>query len=376
LQYDIDGFSWPVSVQGKAQPMSTPRHTKGRGAASNPANRFLEWRLEPFDDGWRGGEEAPDRPPTTLQVDSSRSVLTRNTSPDVPFDRSVNPYRGCEHGCIYCYARPSHAYLDYSPGLDFETRLFYKPAAASLLRRELGRPGYRCQPIALGVNTDAYQPAERDLKITRGILEVLLECRHPVGIVTKSALVERDIDLLSELAAKRLVHVTVSVTTLDRTLSRVMEPRAAAPHRRLQTIRSLHEAGIPVGVMVAPVIPALNDAEIEKVLTAAREAGAVSAGYVMLRLPHEVKDLFREWLALHLPLKADRVMKRIRDIREGRENDSRFGSRMRGSGIFAELIRRRFETAAKSLGFRDFPAYDLDRFQSPRDSGGQLDLFE
>ncbi|MGD2074634.1 MAG: PA0069 family radical SAM protein [Gammaproteobacteria bacterium] len=356
--------------------MSATGYTKGRGAASNPANRFLQRSHEAFDDGWADGESPPDRPRTTLQPDSSRSVLVYNRSPDVPFDRSVNPYRGCEHGCIYCYARPTHAYLDCSPGLDFETRLFYKPAAAALLRSELGRPGYRCQPIALGVNTDAYQPVERELKITRGILEVLAGCGHPVGIVTKSALIERDLDLLHRLAEQRLVHVTVSVTTLDRALARVMEPRAAAPHRRLQTIRALHEAGIPVGVLVAPVIPALNDAEMERILEATKEAGAVSAGYVMLRLPHEVKDLFKEWLALHLPLRAERVMNRIRDIREGRENDSRFGARMRGSGVFAELIRRRFETAACRLGFADFPAYDLGRFRPPRDSGGQMELFD
>jgi DNA repair photolyase len=309
-------------------------------------------------------------------ADSTRSVLVYNRSPDVPFDRSINPYRGCEHGCIYCYARPTHAYLDCSPGLDFETRIFYKPEAAALLRKELARPGYRCEPIALGVNTDAYQPAERALKITRSILAVLLDCAHPVGIVTKSALVERDLDLLTRLAQQKLVHVTVSVTTLDRSLARTLEPRAAAPQRRLQTIRALHEAGIPVGVLVAPVIPALNDAEIEAILAAVRDAGALSAGYVMLRLPHEVKDLFKGWLAQHAPHKAERVMNRIRDIRSGRENDSRFGVRMRGSGVYAEVIGKRFAAASRRLGFGELPAYDLSRFRPPRDSGGQLALFD
>jgi DNA repair photolyase len=356
--------------------LNAPGAIKGRGATGNPANRFHETRREPFDDGWASAEPAPHRPGTTLQADSSRSALVFNRSPDVPFDRSVNPYRGCEHGCIYCYARPTHAYLDCSPGLDFETRIFFKPDAATLLQEQISRPGYRCEPIALGVNTDAYQPAERELRITRSILEVLRHCGHPVGIVTKSALVERDLDLLGELARENLVHVTVSVTTLDRGLARVLEPRAAAPQRRLRTIRTLHEAGVPVGVLVAPVIPALNDAEIEAILEAAREAGAVSAGYVMLRLPHEVKDLFKDWLAEHLPLRAERIMNRVRDIRGGRENDSRFGSRMRGSGIFAELIRKRFEAAQKRLGFADFPAYDLSRFRPPSDSGGQLALFE
>ena len=296
---------------------SPPDAIKGRGTPANPANRFHRQHSEPFDDGW--GSEASPPPRTTLLSDSSRSLLVYNRSPDVPFDRSINPYRGCEHGCVYCYARPSHAYLDCSPGLDFETRIFHKPNAAALLRRELARPGYRCQPIALGVNTDAYQPAERQLRITRDILEVLLEFRHPVGLVTKSGLVERDLDVLRELAQHRLVHVTLSVTTLDRGLARTLEPRAAAPQRRLQTIAALHRAGIPVAVLVAPVIPVLNDAEIEAILQAARTAGARSAGYVMLRLPHEVKQLFRDWLQQHQPLKAAHVMNRVRDVRGQRQ---------------------------------------------------------
>lgn len=349
---------------------------KGRGTATNPANRFHERHVEPFDDGWDAGEGEPQRPRTTLLADSSRSLLVYNRSPDVPFDRSINPYRGCEHGCVYCYARPSHAYLDCSPGLDFETKIFHKPNAAALLRAELARPAYRCQPIALGVNTDAYQPIERDLNITREILQVLLEFRHPVGIVTKSALVERDLDLLTQMAQQRLVHVTVSVTTLDRALARSLEPRAAAPQRRLQTIRALQQAGIPVAVLIAPVIPALNDSEIEIILDAVREAGAISAGYVMLRLPHEVKDLFRDWLQQHQPLKAERVMNRVRDTRGGRDNDSRFGHRMRGSGVYAELIAKRFHTAHRRLGFAELPDYDLGRFRAPGDGGGQLALFE
>jgi DNA repair photolyase len=356
--------------------LSAAEPLKGRGAASNPPNRFLSTCRVAWDDGWNSDECAPPRPATELIADNSRSVLTYNQSPDVPFDRSVNPYRGCEHGCIYCFARPTHAYLDCSPGLDFETRIFFKPAAAALLRQELARPGYRCAPLALGVNTDAYQPAERELRITRAVLEALLEYGHPVALLTKSALIERDLDLLGELAQRRLVHVTLSVTTLDRSLARVMEPRAAAPQRRLQTIARLHEAGIPVGVMLAPVIPALNDAEIETILAAARAAGALSAGYVLLRLPHEVKDLFREWLQAHRPLQAERVMARIRDVRGGRENDSRFGSRMRGQGEFARLIEQRFSQTVRRLNFPGYPEYDLSGFRAPRDGDGQLALFD
>ena len=348
---------------------------KGRGASRNPPNRFLECHREDFDDGWDRSQAESDTPRTTLLKDSSRSLLVYNRSPDVPFDRSINPYRGCEHGCSYCYARPSHAYLGCSPGLDFETQIFYKPDAAVLLRSELRRPGYHCQPVALGVNTDAYQPAERELKITREILQVLLEHRHPVGIVTKSALIERDLDLLRELAAQNLVHVVLSVTTLDRGLARSLEPRAAAPQRRLQTIRTLQEAHIPVGVLLAPVIPALNDAELEAILAATREAGALTAGYVMLRLPREVKDLFRDWLQQHAPTKAERVMNRIRDLRGGRDNDSRFGHRMRGTGIYAELIEKRFSSALKRQGFSEFPPFDLDRFQVSKQVGDQLALF-
>jgi len=357
--------------------MTEPGHRiKGRAAVNNPANRFHDYRHEAFDDGWGIPDADLDAPETELIADASRSVLVYNQSPDVPFDRSVNPYRGCEHGCVYCFARPTHAYLDCSAGLDFETKIFYKANAAELLEQALAKPRYRCQPLALGVNTDAYQPAERKLKITRGILEVLLAHRHPVGIVTKSALLERDLDLLADMAGRDLVHVMVSVTSLDKRLARSMEPRAAAPRRRLETIRRLSAAGIPVGVLVAPVIPALNDHEIESILATVREAGALTAGYVMLRLPHEVKDLFRSWLERHAPLKADHVMKRIRDIRGGRENDSQFGRRMRGTGVYAELIQKRFESALARLSFQGMPAFDCSRFRSVRKSAPQLELFE
>jgi DNA repair photolyase len=349
---------------------------KGRAVTSNPANRFHQRHHETFDDGWGTLDADEDVRKTELIRSSNRSVLVYNQSPDVPFDCSLNPYRGCEHGCVYCFARPSHAYLDCSAGLDFETKIFYKADAAELLERELGKPRYRCQPIALGVNTDAYQPAERKLKITRRILEVLLAHEHPVGIVTKSALVERDIDVLTELAGRNLVHVMVSVTTLDSKLARAMEPRAATPRRRLEVIRCLSSAGIPVGVLVAPVVPVLNDQELESILASVHEAGALSAGYVMLRLPHEVKDLFKSWLEQYAPLKADHVMRRIRDLRGGRDYDSQFGQRMRGTGVYAELIQKRFESALKRLCFAGMPAFDASRFRVPRKPSAQLDLFE
>lgn len=347
---------------------------KGRGALSNPDNRFHACAAAAFDDGW-GSLDAVEPVETQLLVDRSRSVIVYNRSPDVPFDRSVNPYRGCEHGCVYCFARPTHAYLDCSPGLDFETRIFYKPQAATLLEKQLCRPTYRCQPIALGVNTDAYQPIERKLGVTRSLLRVLHAYRHPVGIVTKSALIERDIDLLGDMAAQGLLHVMVSVTTLDKQLARALEPRAAAPHRRLEVIRRLTAAGIPVGVLLAPVIPFLNDSDIEAILAQVREAGALTAGYVMIRLPHEVKDLFRDWLEHHVPDKAQHIMNRIRDLRGGRENDACFGRRMTGTGVFADLIRQRFECAVKRIDFPGLPAFDCDLFRCPVDRQPQLSLF-
>ena len=348
---------------------------KGRGATGNPDNRFEACTREAVDDGW-GGLDAPvEALRTTVQADTARTLIAYNDSPDVPFDRSINPYRGCEHGCVYCFARPTHAYLGLSPGLDFETRLFYKSDAAALLRRELARPAYRCAPVALGINTDAYQPLERRLGITRQILEVLREHAHPVTLVTKSALIERDLDLLAELARDDLVQVMVSITTLDRELARTLEPRAAAPQRRLETLRRLNEAGVPAGVLVAPLIPVLTDAELETILGEARRAGARAAGYVLLRLPHEVKDLFRDWLARHAPLKAEHVMHRLQDCRGGRDYDARFGSRMRGEGIFAELLAQRFRKAARDLGFPGLPPLRSDRFRAPGGEREQLALF-
>ena len=355
------------------RPPSAPR---GRGARSNPDNRYAEHSSELVDDGWGGLEQ--ELPPlrTTLTKDTSRTIINYNQSPDVGFDRSINPYRGCEHGCVYCFARPTHAYLGLSPGLDFESQLFYKPDAAALLRRELAAPAYRCAPIALGINTDAYQPVERKLFLTRDVLEVLRECNHPVTLVTKSWLVERDIDLLAEMARKRLVQVMVSITTLRHELARTLEPRAAAPARRLKTIQHLHQAGIPVGVLVAPLIPVLTDSELETILAQAREAGAASAGYVLLRLPHEVKQLFREWLDEHEPTKAEHVMQRIRDSRGGKDYDAEFGKRMRGSGIFADLLAQRFTIAYQRLGFQTPLPLDVDQFRAPRRNKVQLELFD
>ena len=347
---------------------------KGRGALDNPHNRFDSHTREAVDDGW-GCLEERELPQRELIRDSSRSVIARNDSPDVPFRQSINPYRGCEHGCVYCFARPTHAYLGYSPGLDFETRLHYKPDAAALLRGELAAPRYRCTPLALGVNTDAYQPLERQLGITRALLEVLLETRHPLSIITKGALIERDLDLLRPLAEQGLVQVMVSLTTLDAELARRMEPRAASPARRQRVISTLSDAGIPVGVLMAPLIPFLNDHEIKPLLAAARGAGALQADYVLLRLPHEVHGLFEDWLQAHYPDRAGRVMQRIRDCRNGRANDSRFGHRMRGEGIFADLIARRFRQAAGRLGFPGMPALRDDLFAPPAGPVTQLELF-
>jgi DNA repair photolyase len=350
------------------------RLQRGRGATFSPDNRYSATTHEALDDGW-GSLDAPLEPlRTTLTLDTSRTVIAYNDSPDVGFDRSINPYRGCEHGCVYCFARPSHAWLGLSPGLDFESRLFYKPEAPALLKRELATRGYRPAPIAVGINTDAYQPVERKLGITRRILELLVECRHPFSIVTKSALIERDLDLLKDAAAQRLVSVAFSITTLDRALARRLEPRAAAPQRRLAAMHALSDAGIPVSVLVAPVIPVLTDGELEKILNAAQAAGARSAGYVLLRLPHELKELFEAWLMAHEPGKAEHVMNRLRDMRGGKAYDSRFGERMRGTGEYAELIAKRFDIAWRKLGLRDFPPLDASQFRAPR-VGPQLDLF-
>ena len=323
---------------------------KGHGALSNPAGRFDSTTREATDDGWYR-DEVIDNPAETVQPDRARSVITSNDSPDVGFDLSINPYRGCSHGCIYCFARPSHGYLGLSPGLDFETKLFYKADAVSILEAELAKPRYVCKPIALGINTDGYQPLEKRLEVTRAILTVLARCRHPVTIVTKSALLLRDIDLLADLAKDNLISVAVSVTSLNADIKRTLEPRTASPQARLRVIRQLSAAGVPVTVLIAPVIPAITDHEMEGILGAAREAGATGAGYVLLRLPWEVKDLFREWLAEHYPDRAAHVMSLIRQARGGRDYDPSFGSRMKGTGPYAELIRKRFEVATRRLGF-------------------------
>jgi len=356
--------------------MSSPKNhpVKGRGALDNPDNRFDSYSREAVDDGW-GSLDVAENPARELIRDSSRSVIVRNQSPDVPFRQSINPYRGCEHGCIYCFARPSHAYLGYSAGLDFETRLHYKADAAPILREELAARSYQCEPIALGVNTDAYQPAERKLCITQEILEVLVETRHPVSIITKGALIERDLDLLQDLAGDGLVNVMVSLTTLDSQLARRMEPRAASPARRLALIETLHRAGIPTGVLMAPMIPYLNDSELTSILEAARAAGARHAGYVLLRLPHEVAGLFEDWLQAYYPNQAERVLNRIRDCRGGKLYDNRFGKRMRGEGIFADLISRRFRLAVNKLAFPGIADLRCDLFKPPHVQEPQLDLF-
>ena len=350
---------------------------KGRGATFNPENRFRREGREAFDDGWDADDEPLPPQKTIVAIQQSRTIIARNDSPDIPFTQSINPYQGCEHGCIYCYARPSHAYLDLSPGLDFETKLFAKPNAANLLREELSRPGYVCDPIALGSNTDPYQPIEREWKVTRSILEVLAECEHPFSIVTKSARVERDLDLIAKMAAKNMARVFISVTTLDHVLARTLEPRATAPRRRLQAVKTLAEAGVPVGVLVAPVIPQLNDRDLEAILEAAAANGARHAGWIMLRLPREVAPLFREWLDTHYPLRAAHVMSVLRDIRGGRDNDPRFGSRMRGTGEFAALMERRFAIAVKRLGLnRERSPLDSSRFRPPKMNARQSELFD
>jgi len=361
-------------------PGDTPE--RGRGATFNPQNRFRREGREAYDDGWPAPAEAamPDAEParlrTTVTIQPARTLIAHNASPDIPFTQSINPYQGCEHGCIYCYARPTHAYHDLSPGLDFETRLFAKPNAPTLLRAELAKRGYRCDPIALGTNTDPYQPIEREWRITRGILEVLAEHEHPFTIVTKSALVERDLDLIAPMAAKNMARVYISITTLDKELARSLEPRAATPPRRLQAILALSGAGVPVGVLAAPVIPQLNDRDLEGILEAAAANGARHAGWIMLRLPLEVAPLFRDWLDAHYPLRAEHVMSVLRQLRGGRDYDARFGARMRGTGPFAELIEKRFALACRRLGLnRDREPLDTSRFRQPAPAGPrQLDL--
>src|SRR5262245_46040707 len=349
--------------------------TKGRGAPSNLEGRYETWKREAFDDGWARDEEPLPPLKTHVTHELAKSIIARNNSPDIGFDQSINPYHGCEHGCVYCFARPSHAYLGLSPGLDFETRIFAKVNAAELLRRELAAPGYRCSPIAIGVNTDAYQPAERELRITRSVIEVLAECEHPFTLITKNSLIERDIDLIAPAAAKRLTRAAVSVTNSDAALARKLEPRAAAPYRRIETIRRLADAGVPVCVMVAPIIPFVNDRHMEEILERAREAGATAAGYVLLRLPYEVAPLFKDWLATHYPLQADHVMSLVRQMRGGKDYDSTFATRQRGTGNFAALPAHRFALACKRLGLNhDREPLDSTRFKPPR-TGPQLHLF-
>ncbi len=352
---------------------------KGRGTARDLPNRFAKAHTEVADDGWFVDGEPASAPRTTVFEERARSIVSRNESPDIPFESSINPYRGCEHGCVYCYARPSHAYLDLSPGLDFETKLFAKTNAVELLRATLAKPGYKASPINLGANTDPYQPIERRYAITRGILEVLLETQHPCTIITKNALIERDLDLLVPLARANLVQCFLSITTLDNRLAAKMEPRASAPHRRLAAVRALHEAGVPVSVMMAPIVPGITDCEIETLLQAVRDAGARDCHYVLMRLPHEVKELFRDWLQLHYPERAVHVMSLVNQMRGGRDNDPRFGSRMRGEGVFADLIATRFNKARAKLAFPGGRvALDTTKFAppaKPRPPSPQHDLF-
>jgi len=386
------------SFAGQAMlPPQSLKAKKGRGAVSNLQGRYEVHARAGFDDGWSvggldgaAGEEAAPAWKTQVSDEQARTILTRNASPDLPFNVSLNPYRGCEHGCIYCFARPTHSYLGLSPGLDFESRIYAKVNAPELLRRELARPSYVPEPIALGVNTDAYQPCERERQLTRRVLEVLQECDHPVALITKSSLIERDIDILAPMAARHLAAVAVTVTTLDPAIARTLEPRAAAPARRLRTIRTLTEAGIPVGVSIAPIIPFVTEPEIEQLLEAVRDAGAIHAHYVVLRLPWEVSPLFQQWLEAHFPERAQRVMNRVREMRGGKDYDSAFGARMRGEGVWADLIRQRFEKAVHRLGLHGkggrFKQLDCTQFRRPlvvpplgakvkNGNAGQLDLF-
>jgi len=356
-----------------------PEIVRGRGALSNQMGRYEKQTRFLVDDGWDDGWRSEDATPPSIRTevihDATRSIISRNQSPDISFDQSINPYRGCEHGCIYCFARPSHAYLGLSPGVDFESRLFAKPNAAELLAKELSAPGYVPKVIAMGTNTDPYQPLEKKMRITRSILEVLRDFKHPVAIVTKSPLILRDLDILSDMASMGLAKAALSITTLDRKLARAMEPRAGTPARRLQAIRGLAEAGIPAGVMFAPAIPALNDHEMEAVLAASKEAGARSAGYVLLRLPLEIKDLFREWLDAEVPGRVKHVMALVRSMRGGKDYDSQWNTRMRGTGPYAQMMARRFHMAVKKLGLNQ-PSKPLaiNNFRRPPRIGDQLSL--
>lgn len=353
---------------------------KNRGALSNPEGRFETQSREEFDDGWDQEEEALPTLDTLLMPEFAKSVITRNDSPDIGFEQSINPYRGCEHGCIYCYARPAHAYMNLSPGLDFETKIFHKVDAAALLEKELSKPNYVCSPIMLGSNTDPYQPAESKLTITRSLLQVLNRYQHPVTIITKSALILRDLDLLAEMAERRLANVAISLTTLRTELKKTLEPRTSSPQGRLKAIRQLSAAGIPVRVMAAPMIPMINDMEMERILELAANAGAIHASYIMIRLPYEVKDLFKEWLNTHFPGRAEHVMSIIKQMRGSKEYDSTFGQRMRGQGQFATLLAQRFALACKRFKLNALPysVLDTEQFQrpTPPSHAKQLDLWE
>jgi DNA repair photolyase len=365
----------PSAPAGETGTMVERERRRGRGSLSNASGRYEPIARVAFDDGWEGLEDLPPFK-TSVTADSTRKIITRNDSPDISFDRSINPYRGCEHGCVYCFARPTHAYLGLSPGLDFESKLFMKPNAPELLERELSAPGYVPKVIAIGTNTDPYQPIERRYKIMRRILEVLDAAGHPVGIVTKSALVLRDLDILARMAKRDLVKVALSVTTLDPKLARTMEPRATTPPKRLEALRQLVKAGVPTAAMVAPVIPALTDEEMERILDAVAAAGVRHAGYVLLRLPLEVRDLFREWLIANFPDRYRHVFKLIRDMRGGKDYDSTFGQRQTGTGPIAWMIGRRFEVACEKLGFnKERRKVTTEHFRPPRPGAKQLDLF-
>ncbi len=372
---DISGETADWSAAGSvAGGLTDAGRRRGRGALSNPSGRYEAQARQEFDDGWESLAELPAFR-TKVREEPARTIITTNDSPDISFDQSINPYRGCEHGCIYCYARPTHCYLGHSAGLDFETELYAKPNAAELLERELANPRYVPKVIALGTNTDPYQPIERERRITREILSVLARARHPVGIVTKSALVTRDIDILAPMAAQGLAKVAISVTTLDPRIARKMEPRASTPPKRLAALRQLKEAGIPTAVMVAPIVPAINDSEIERILAAASGAGAASAGYVLLRLPLEIKELFREWLATEFPDRAGKVINLMQSMHGGRDYRAEFGLRQRGSGPYAEAIAHRFHLALKRLGLNsEKRSLRTDLFQRPVAKGGQMSL--
>ncbi|WP_250481563.1 PA0069 family radical SAM protein [Caballeronia sp. NCTM5] len=375
-----------MSSPDREYPVAPPAQLKGRGAVTNIQGRYEKDERERVDDGWLHAADAEDEsaPPLRTQVfeERAKTILTRNSSPDIPFSVSLNPYRGCEHGCIYCFARPTHSYLGLSPGLDFESRIYAKINAPELLERELAKPNYEPEPIALGVNTDAYQPVERDLQLTRRVIQMLHDCGHPFAAITKSSLIERDIDLLAPMAERGQMMAAITVTTLDADIARTLEPRAATPSRRLRTIRTLAEAGIPVGVSIAPVIPFVTEPDLERVLEACAEAGATTASYIVLRLPWEVAPLFKDWLAAHFPDRADRVMSRVRDMRGGKDYDSDFSKRMKGEGLWADMLKQRFQKATKRLGLnaRQRGILDMSEFQRPASrppppASPQLDLF-